>query len=171
MTTRINFRQDTAKGGWWFSVPYNATFIDELKYCVSSRRRSYNPATHEWFAEHGVLPTVVRLLRTYFSGCKIGYDGVFQDEYQPPLRDRSYSWERNNTSETPFSDWLRNEIGRQDPYQVLGLARGTSYNECNKRYRELAKQWHPSRNGGVGAEEMMKKINEAWSLIRKEMGR
>jgi hypothetical protein len=60
-----------------------------------------------------------------------------------------------------------------DPYVVLGVSRGVSREELKRRYRELAKRWHPDRHSGDTAadrdeaDRQMKLINAAYrSLFR-----
>lgn len=60
-----------------------------------------------------------------------------------------------------------------DYYAVLGLRRGASKEEIKKRYRELAKKYHPDQYTDTPIysefEEKMKKINDAYdALMRSE---
>ncbi|MDR0293318.1 MAG: DnaJ domain-containing protein [Oscillospiraceae bacterium] len=59
-----------------------------------------------------------------------------------------------------------------DPYEVLGVPRGASTDEVKKRYRELAKKYHPDKYAGNEladlAQEKMKAINEAYDAILRE---
>lgn len=52
----------------------------------------------------------------------------------------------------------------QDPYDVLGLPRGTAKPVCEAQYKELAKQAHPDSGGSL---ERMKLLNEAIEKIRR----
>lgn len=55
-----------------------------------------------------------------------------------------------------------------DPYQVLGLARGASDDEVASAYKKLAMQFHPDRNAGdKAAEERFKEINAARDAIKQ----
>lgn len=60
----------------------------------------------------------------------------------------------------------------KDPYQVLGIPRTATDDEVKKAYRTLARKYHPDNYAGsaqaAGSEEIMKEINEAYDLIRKE---
>jgi len=61
-------------------------------------------------------------------------------------------------------------MNRDECYRILGVNRGASPEEIKKAYRMLVKVWHPDRLGKdprlrEKAEEMLKKINEAYHLI------
>ncbi len=53
-----------------------------------------------------------------------------------------------------------------DPLSVLGLKPGSSAEEVEEAYRQLAKQWHPDRGGGPEAAARMAQINVAHDLLR-----
>ena len=54
-----------------------------------------------------------------------------------------------------------------DYYEVLGVSKTASDEEIKKAYRAKALQYHPDKNqGNAAAEEMFKKINEAYAPIR-----
>ena len=59
-----------------------------------------------------------------------------------------------------------------DPYVVLGVPRTASDEEIKKKYRELARKYHPDNyaNNPLAdlAQEKMKQINEAYDAITKE---
>jgi DnaJ like chaperone protein len=63
-----------------------------------------------------------------------------------------------------------------DAYEVIGMSRSAANDELKKAYREQAKKFHPDRVAHLGedyrkfAEEKFKKLQEAWSSIRKERG-
>jgi molecular chaperone DnaJ len=52
----------------------------------------------------------------------------------------------------------------------MGLNRNATDDEIKKKYRELAKKFHPDRNKDPKAKEIMAGINEAYTLIREERG-
>ena len=60
---------------------------------------------------------------------------------------------------------------KKNPYKVLGIKEGASYDEIKRAYRELAKKYHPDRyqNNPLAdlAEEKMREINEAYDALMK----
>lgn len=54
----------------------------------------------------------------------------------------------------------------EDFYAVLGVPQTADEKQIKKAYRELAKKYHPDKNGnGKQAEEKFKKISEAYSVL------
>lgn len=52
------------------------------------------------------------------------------------------------------------------PYQVLGVAEGTSKSEAKKAYRKLLAHWHPDRHDGdPAAVKRFQDIKYAWDCI------
>lgn len=54
----------------------------------------------------------------------------------------------------------------QDYYKILGLSRNTTANEIKKRYRQLARKYHPDVSKEVNAEEKFKKVKEAYEVLK-----
>ena len=53
-----------------------------------------------------------------------------------------------------------------DHYATLGLKRNASLDEIKKAYRQLAKKWHPDKNGGsLEAEDNFKKISDSYTIL------
>ncbi len=53
-----------------------------------------------------------------------------------------------------------------DYYEVLGVARDATTAQINKRYRSLAKQYHPDVSKEPDAEERFKGIGEAYEVLK-----
>lgn len=54
---------------------------------------------------------------------------------------------------------------KRDYYEVLGVPRGASKDELKKRYRQLARQYHPDVNKEPNAAEHFKEISEAYEVL------
>jgi DnaJ like chaperone protein len=84
-------------------------------------------------------------------------------------------------SETAFDRILSRHAvtGEPDPYLVLGITRGTGFEEAQKIWRGLVKENHPDRLAARGlpaefikiANERIRAINAAWSLLSPELKR
>lgn len=57
----------------------------------------------------------------------------------------------------------------RNPYEVLGVSTNATAQEIKKAYRQLAKKYHPDlNNGSEEAQEKLKEINEAYSILGNE---
>jgi curved DNA-binding protein len=57
-------------------------------------------------------------------------------------------------------------MSETDYYKILGVDRNASESEIKKAYRKLAMKYHPDRTkGDKSAEEMFKKISEAYAVL------
>ncbi|MCQ1536171.1 hypothetical protein FTO70_10865 [Methanosarcina sp. KYL-1] len=56
-------------------------------------------------------------------------------------------------------------MSEPDHYAILGVSRKASADEIKAAYRRLVFMYHPDRNPGVDAEERMKMINVAYSVL------
>ena len=53
-----------------------------------------------------------------------------------------------------------------DYYEILEIEKSSNRDEIKRSYRELAMKYHPDRNSGdKDAEEMFKRINEAYQVL------
>ena len=60
-------------------------------------------------------------------------------------------------------------MSETDYYKVLGLDRNASESDIKKAYRKLAMKYHPDRTkGDKSAEEMFKKVSEAYAVLGDE---
>lgn len=159
-------------------MPYNAIFIAELKYAVSAKRRAYNPDQHEWFIEHGVLPTVVRLVRQHFNNVEVGYDGHFnvkeppgwgQERRKPPEQRAWEGWREDTHRAKQWSESpSRAHVVVSSEYSVLGVSMDARWEDVQSAYKRLALKHHPDRGGSV---TKMQEINQAYNALKKRFGR
>lgn len=57
-------------------------------------------------------------------------------------------------------------------YKILGVEQNVTFDELKKVYRKLAKKYHPDTNlGNAEAEEMFKKITEAYEVLSDDKSR
>ena len=119
------------------------------------------------------------------------YEGLQGAALEAEIR-RATTWERpswkfatGKPSENSFEDPLGlfdfenrtvDLAARQIPpeerraWRILQLSPSTDINIVKKQYKRLVKQNHPDKNGGdAAAEERLKDINLAYSLIRKSL--
>eukprot|EP00922_Rhytidocystis_sp_ex-Travisia-forbesii_P066280 GHVS01098387.1.p1 GENE.GHVS01098387.1~~GHVS01098387.1.p1 ORF type:complete len:469 (-),score=102.00 GHVS01098387.1:208-1614(-) len=67
-----------------------------------------------------------------------------------------------HTSRTLFRPGARNS---EDPYEVLGVARGAGADEVKKQFREMAKKHHPDLSSAPDAKQKMADITAAYELL------
>lgn len=60
---------------------------------------------------------------------------------------------------------LASPVVDKDPYDVLGLPRGTAFSVCEAQFRELAKQYHPD-NANSGSTAKFEEVSKAIEQIR-----
>ena len=119
------------------------------------------------------------------------YEGLQGAALEAEIR-RATTWERpswkfatgkpsENSFEDPFGlfDFENRDaspVARQVPpeerhaWKILQLSPVTDIDIVKKQYKRLVKQNHPDKNGGdAAAEERLKDINLAYSLIRKSL--
>ena len=54
-----------------------------------------------------------------------------------------------------------------DPFILLGLSKDASFNEVKKRYRELARIYHPDINPNTDADAKMSILNDSFGRIER----
>lgn len=52
-----------------------------------------------------------------------------------------------------------------DYYKILDISKNATEDEIKKKYRKLAKQYHPDKNKDANATEMFKNISEAYQIL------
>ena len=60
-------------------------------------------------------------------------------------------------------------MAKEDYYELLGVSNSASLEEIKKAYRKKAVKYHPDKNqGDPKAEEMFKKVSEAYEILKDE---
>ncbi|GFE55106.1 chaperone [Babesia ovis] len=74
-------------------------------------------------------------------------------------------------STTASCRWQRRQLHtsvsrrNKDPYSVLGVSRNASNDEIKRKFRELAKKYHPDLNPSPDAKQKMAEISSAYELL------
>jgi len=98
------------------------------------------------------------------------YLGINEYDYNI-LRNTYASYRKSNSYQGTTHD-----IGRKDPYILLGIDRNCSNEELQKAYRNLASKYHPDKVSHLGKEfielatNKFTHIQEAYQTIKKERG-
>ena len=72
---------------------------------------------------------------------------------------------------TTFEE-AENELDESEAYEILNLDITATFAQVKKRYRELAKKWHPDKNDSAlktEAERKFVRINQAYETIERKM--
>lgn len=81
----------------------------------------------------------------------------------------------SNTPSSTGSDkrtFHSTSIARKDYYNILGVSKGASKDEIKKKFRELAKKYHPDLNkNNPDAEKKFKEVSEAYEVLEDDTKR
>lgn len=127
---------------------------------------------HLAYANGSLHPNEKRAIDEVARGFNLGDISAFYASFEREFgrySQSSSSWNSRNSS-------FENEP-KKDPYEVLGVAKGASFADIKKKYRELSRKYHPDFLGaGASSDEVAKatrktqEINEAYEQIKKMKG-
>ena len=87
------------------------------------------------------------------------YQGGYQGGYQGSYRGQG------GYNQNPFTSF---KTQYEDACDVLGVPHNSDYNTIKSAYRKLAKKYHPDISKENNADEMFKKINNAFDFLSEE---
>jgi hypothetical protein len=159
-----------------FRAPRDRTHLNQYRWFCLDHVREYNRA---WDYYKGMGPAEIERELRSDSGWqrptwplgRLGGFNPFESEYvRDPLgvlRDTPLHRARREKA-APKPDEPPAEL--RAALDVLGLAWPLDGAALRARYKDLAKRYHPDANGGDrGAEERLKDINRAYSLLRRRL--
>ena len=88
-----------------------------------------------------------------------------EDTILDPKNERKENHGYKNQDEDKKRNTDKKDQGKLNYYQILGLDSNATQEEIKVRYRELAIKFHPDKEKSSLSDEMMKQINEAYSIL------
>ena len=92
------------------------------------------------------------------------------DPYSKRIYKRQWKFFKEH-KKTTFEE-AENELDESEAYEILNLDITATFAQVKRRYRELAKKWHPDKNESAfktEAEKRFVRINQAYETIERKM--
>ena len=95
------------------------------------------------------------------------------EKYHSEWMSDEISFERKGKNKLSDEEFQKSLLHKNLPdyYTVLGVQKNASQDELKRKFRLLAKEWHPDRRQSNNAEEKMAQINTAYEVLSNLMRR
>lgn len=184
-----------ASGALEFRFSYNPMMVADLKATIPSSARRWNAAQRCWQVTPQYQQACIDIAqrhtgiymqlpigappapRTETRLLDVRYIGTTKDRGDGQPRS-AYGWCEGEwrvlLTERVLQAWFGGDIDDtpEQPassatlYGVLGIARTAANDDLRKAYRRLALQWHPDVSKEPGSEDMFKRIQHAYEVLR-----
>lgn len=74
----------------------------------------------------------------------------------------------NNNNSNNGIDEIKRYLKIKDFYELLGVGKQATDEEIKKAYRKLALKFHPDKNKNTGAQDVFKKIAQAYDCLSNQ---
>ena len=94
--------------------------------------------------------------------------GLHSEEESLPPEDKGFWKLRHAGTQDEHKKkavWLADSNMGMDYYKILGIKKDASEDEMKKAYRKLALKYHPDKNKDAGADDMFRKVAEAYDVL------
>lgn len=181
--------------GYKVLTPFNRDFLDHFKSALSSKERTWVPGNDDeygyWMIVPSAVDTVAKLIKDYYDEDinvpKLNVnasqkEGVFNVQYLGTTKPKNDDCAFGQMLETKqwniliprdvLLSWFEGQPVSSKPSQsfndlfsLLGVQRTATDDEIRSGFRRIARQWHPDVCKEPNAEDVFKKINEAYQTL------
>lgn len=176
-------------------TPFSRAFVDLLKVAVPPAHRSFDRDSKAWiiersyaeaclsniifecFGERLELPELKPVNQETKYSFQLDYVGIPKERDgqagKTALGFSKGQW-RVIFSESILKEWFERvqvNTGEQTLFSLLGVYESATNQEIKSGYRRLARQWHPDVCKEENAEEMFKRISDAYQILSDEKKR
>ncbi len=173
-------------------TPYKAGFVNQIK-ALPYDGRAWDGNLKAWIVTQAHIETAIQLIEDFYGekviapelepvnaslkyGFQLDYVGIPKDKdghkekVASGLSDGRW---RIVFTETVLKSWFEKaQVDHEETlFSLLLIPETAEDSEIKSGYRRLARQWHPDINHEPEAEEMFKKINEAYLLLSDPLKR